>query len=145
MGPVSCNANKFTIIAYAILMLITMLQLERVKASPLPKTIIPPLEGPSNYKQWASLVKNSLIVNSNKPDEEYEKIVNKPATDTKKEISTGEPLSSTTPTSSNGLRMTQRQHILVSLPVPQQSNALMMKPQPRRIGGHSRTSMVHAA
>jgi hypothetical protein len=91
MGPDSCKASKYTAIAYAILVLAIVSQLECVKASPLPKTVVPPLEGPSNYKQWANLVKNSLIVlsiwyavNSNKP-EEYEKITDKLATDTKKE------------------------------------------------------------
>jgi hypothetical protein len=93
MGPAMCKANKFTVLTYTIFMLTTISQLKCVKASPLPKTDIPSLEGPSNYKWWASLIKNSLIilgiwytVISNKPDEEFERIVDKPATDTKKEI-----------------------------------------------------------
>jgi hypothetical protein len=91
MGPVWRKAG--TIITYTIILLIFITQLQYVKASPLPKTTVPPLEGPSNYKNWSNLMKNSLIilgiwyaVNNSKPDKKHEKIINKPATKTENEV-----------------------------------------------------------
>jgi hypothetical protein len=93
MGPAPCKASKSAFIAYTIITLLIILQIKYTKASPLPKTTIPPLKGISNYKCWSNLVKNSLIVlgiwyavSNGKPDKEYEKFVDKPATETKKEI-----------------------------------------------------------
>jgi hypothetical protein len=49
-------ASKLRIIAYAILALITILQLKCIEGPPPPKTAIPSLKGPLNYKRWANLV-----------------------------------------------------------------------------------------
>ena len=82
--------QNLTPIIYSIIIIITLLsQIQPANASPLPKTNIPALEGESNYKHWASLVRNSLIVlgiwytiTNPEPAKEYDTIVVKKGTET---------------------------------------------------------------
>jgi hypothetical protein len=91
MGPVQRKAG--TIITYTIILFAITTQFQLIKASPFPKTTIPPLKGPSNYKCWSNLIKNTLIVlgiwytvNNGKPDKKYEKIIDKPASKMEDEV-----------------------------------------------------------
>jgi len=89
MGPAQRRAGTTLSILYGILVIILLSQIQPADASPLPKTDIPALEGEANYKRWASLVRNSLIVlglwytiDEPAPTPEFEIIVIKPKTET---------------------------------------------------------------
>src|SRR5882762_11800074 len=62
MGPAQRRAGNTFLIFYGIFVITLLSQIQLADASPLPKTDIPALEGEANYKRWASLVRNSLIV-----------------------------------------------------------------------------------
>src|SRR5882762_1925386 len=89
MGPAQRRADSTLYNLYSILVIILLSQIQPADASPLPKTDIPALEGEANYKRWASLVRNSLIVlglwytiDEPAPTPEFEIIVIKPKTET---------------------------------------------------------------
>src|SRR5882762_10654649 len=89
MGPAQRRAGTTVSILYSISIIVLLSQIQPADASPLPKTDIPALEGEANYKRWASLVRNSLIVlglwytiDNPEPDAEYETIITGVATET---------------------------------------------------------------
>jgi len=89
MGPAQRRAGNTFLIFYGIFVITLLSQIQLADASPLPKTDIPALEGEANYKRWASLVRNSLIVlglwytiDEPAPTPEFETVIIKPKTET---------------------------------------------------------------